>query len=223
MIDGAHSGVPAPHSVTRFKASPMNSLMESWPRKHRITVDEYYRMAEVGLLAPDARVELIGGEIIDMAPIGPRRGSIVDILTRLFVRAVGDHAIVRTQGAILLDQRSVPQPDLALLAPRKDDYRSAHPTPADILLVIEVSDSTLRYDRDVKVPLYARHGIPEAWIVDVQNGEWHGYRTLQGGSYAEQDSTKDPGFMRIASLPGITVDLTGVLSGLTADSSSEPN
>ncbi len=191
----------------------MNSLMESWPRKHRITVDEYYRMAEVGLLAPDARVELVEGEIIDMAPIGPSHGKVVDKLTRMFVRSVGDLAIVRIQGTVFLDQRSMPQPGVALLAPSAGDYGAAHPTPADILLLIEVSDSTLRYDRDVKVPLYALHGIPEVWIVDLQNGELRWYRSPQGGSYLEQGATREPGVMQLSAQPGIAIDLAGLLSG----------
>jgi Uma2 family endonuclease len=190
----------------------MSSLMESWPRRHRITVDEYYRMAEVGLLAPDARVELIEGEIIDMAPIGTDHGSVVDKLTRLFVNAAGDRAIVRIQGAIRLDRSSEPQPDLALLVPRADFYSHAHPSPEDLLLVIEVSDSTLRYDRDVKVPLYARHEIPEVWIVDLQNRELHSYRSPAEGRYHDAHTTQDPGITPVAALPDIEVDLSGLLS-----------
>lgn len=125
-------------------------------------------MAEVGLLAPDARVELIEGEIIDMPPIGPDHGSVADRLNHLLVPAVGQRAIVRVQGAVRLSRMSEPQPDTALLVPRKDYYRAAHPTGDNTFLVIEVSDSTLRYDRNVKVPLYARHAVPEVWIADLQ-------------------------------------------------------
>src|SRR5690606_16285512 len=145
----------------------MGTLMDSWPKRHRITADEYHRMAEVGLLAPDARVELIEGEIIEMAPIGKEHTSVVDQLTRLFVRAVGDDAIVRVQGSVRLGSISEPEPDLVLLRPRTDFYRNQFANAPDILLVIEVSDTTLRYDREVKVPLYARHGVPETWIVDL--------------------------------------------------------
>jgi Uma2 family endonuclease len=190
----------------------MSSLMESWPRRHRITVDEYYRMAEVGLLAPDARVELIDGEIIDMAPIGTDHGSVMDKLNRLFVTAVGERAIVRIQGAIRLDRSSEPLPDLALLAPRADFYRRAQPSPADLLLVIEVSDSTLRYDRDVKVPLYARHGVPEVWIVDLPNGELRIYRSPADGRYLDENSTAEPGVTPVAALPDIEIDLSGLLT-----------
>jgi len=170
-------------------------------------------MAEVGLLAPDARVELIEGEIIDMAPIGTDHGGVVDELARLFIKAVDDNARVRIQGAIRLDRTSEPQPDLALLVPRADRYRHAQPSPADVLLIIEVSDSTLRYDRDVKVPLYARHGIPEVWIVNLPHNELRIYHSPESGRYADQSVTKEPGITPIAALPGIKVDLSGILSG----------
>jgi Uma2 family endonuclease len=190
----------------------MSSLMESWPRRHRITVDEYHRMAEVGLLAPDARVELIEGEIIDMAPIGTDHCFVVDELAELFIRAAAGKARIRVQGAVRLDRSSEPQPDVALLVPRPDQYRHAHPSPADVLLLIEVSDSTLRYDRDEKVPLYARHGIPEVWIIDLPHRELRIYRTPEGGSYLDLSVTKEPGLMSVAALPGVEVDLSGILA-----------
>lgn len=187
--------------------------MESWPRRHRITVDEYHRMGEVGLLAPDARVELIEGEIIGMAPIGTDHGSVVDQLAQLFIRAVDNHCQVRVQGTICLDHNSEPQPDLALLVPRGDKYRHIQPSPADVLLLIEVSDTTLRYDRDVKLPLYARHGIREVWLVDLQNGELQMHRHPQDGRYVEQTSTREPGLTPLTALPGIEVNLIGLLAG----------
>lgn len=185
--------------------------MEGWPRRHRITVDEYYRMAEVGLLAPDARVELIEGEIIDMAPIGPRHGSVVNDLTRLLVNAVSDRGIVQVQGVVRLDDASEPQPDVALLVGRSDNYRSQHPSPADTPLLIEVSDSTLAYDLNTKVPLYAAHGIPEVWIVDLQHDELRCYRTPQAGRYLVERVAKTPGITPIAMLPGLEIDLSGIL------------
>jgi Uma2 family endonuclease len=190
----------------------MNTLMESWPRPHRITVDEYHRMAEVGLLAPDARVELIEGEIIDMAPIGLDHNSVVTQLADLFYTATGQSALVQTQGVVRLDRRSEPQPDIAILKRREDYYRRAHPAPVDVLLLVEVSDSTLRYDRDVKVPLYARHGIPELWIVDLQDPQLLFHRSPQGGRYLEQGAMGNPGVTPIGALPGAAVDLSEVLA-----------
>jgi Uma2 family endonuclease len=189
----------------------MGTLMESWPRRHRVTVHEYHRMAEVGLLAPDARVELIEGEIVDMAPIGTEHSSVVDQLAQLLVRAVGDRAIARIQGAIRLSQITEPEPDVAMLRPRADFYRHAHPTGTDTLLVIEVSDSTLRYDRDVRVPLYARHGVPEVWIVDLQHGRLLVYGSPADGEYRQQTSVEQPGVTPLAALPGVSVDLSRLL------------
>ncbi len=187
--------------------------MESWPRRHPITVEDYHRMAQVGLLAPDARVELIEGEIIDMAPIGTDHNGVVNQLSHLLNKAVGDQGIVQTQGVVRLDQTSEPQPDLVVLAPRTDFYRSAHPAPQDVLLLIEVSDSTLRYDLDVKLPLYSRHGIPEVWIVDLQNAVLHVCRSPATGGYQDQDAAKQPGIMWVAGLRGVAVDMTGILPG----------
>jgi len=185
--------------------------MESWLPRHRITVDEYYRMAEVGLLAEDARVELIEGEIIDMAPIGSRHGAVVTRFDRLIQRAAGDRAIVRVQLPVRLSRSSEPQPDLALVKPRVDFYESGHPSASDTLLIIEVSETTLRYDCEVKVPLYARHGVPEVWIVDLKGRRLHFYRSPVDGRYAEVSSVAEPGTTPIATLPGIVIDLTGVL------------
>ncbi len=190
----------------------MGTLMESWPQRHRITADEYHRMAEVGLLAPDARVELIEGEIIDMAPIGKDHMSVVDQLNRLFIRAVGDDAIVRIQGSVRLSRMSEPEPDLVLLKPRADFYRSEFASAADTLLVIEVSESSLRYDRDVKVPFYARHGVPEVWIVDLPNNQLLVYGSPSDGAYARQTSTAQPGVLPVTALPGVAVDLSSVFA-----------
>ena len=126
------------------------------PRR-RFTVDEYYRMGEAGVFAPEERVELIEGEIVSMAPIGNRHMACVARLTRALSRAVADAALVWPQGnAILLPPRNAPQPDAALLRPRADDYGGSSARPEDILLIVEVADTTYRYDRRVKVPLYAR-------------------------------------------------------------------
>ena len=186
--------------------------MESWLPRHRITVHDYHRMAEVGLLAPDARVELIEGEIIDMAPIGNDHQSVVDRLTRTLVRAVGDSAIVRVQGSIRLSQWSEPEPDLVLLAPRPDFYRGEFASGADTLLVIEVSDTTLRYDRDVKVPLYARHGVPEVWLVDVNCGALLVYGALQDGKYERQVVLERPVSVTVTGLAGVTLDVAALFT-----------
>jgi Uma2 family endonuclease len=184
----------------------MNVITENWPRPHRLTVDEYYRMAEVGLLPPDARVELIEGEIIDMAPIGSRHAAAVDLLAKRFIRAVDESAIVRIQGPVRLSPHSEPQPDLALLKRQPHRYATSHPTAADVLLIVEVSDTTLRFDREVKAKLYARHGIPELWIVDLDSRQLHLFRAPRLGEYADQ-TTVGAGVLKIPTL-AIEVDLT---------------
>jgi len=189
------------------------AVMAELPHRHWISVHEYHRMAEVGLLAPDARVELIEGEIIDMAPIGdPHRGTVI-LLDRLLQRAVGDHAVVLCQSSIRLGEYSEPEPDLAVLRVREDYYRTApSPGASDTLLVVEVSDSTWRYDRQSKVPFYARHGIPEVWIVDLRRATLHFFRSLTDGGYAEESSTQAPGIVALPGVAGATVDLTSLFA-----------
>lgn len=153
----------------------------------RFTVEEYYRMAEAGILKEDDRVELIEGEIVEMSPIGRVHAGIVDRLTHLFVTRVGDVAQVRIQNPLRLDERSEPEPDLTLLVPRPDFYTSGHPRPKDVLLLVEVADSSIEFDREVKIPLYARAGIREVWLVDLNVGTVtvfrdptaDGYRTVR--------------------------------------------
>ncbi len=129
------------------------------------TTAEYHAMAEAGIFAEDERIELIGGEIVRMTPIGSQHAGCVKSLNRLLIRGLGDRALVGVQDPIFLDDVSEPQPDVAVLRSRDDSYRSAHPRPADVLLVVEVADSSLQYDRTVKLPHYAKAGIPEAWLV----------------------------------------------------------
>jgi Uma2 family endonuclease len=136
----------------------------------RFTVDEYYRMAKAGILGEDDRVELIDGELIKMSPIGSRHAAAVSRCNYLFQRAFGDRAIVNVQNPVRLDPYSEPQPDVALLRPQPDFYARAHPGARDVLLIIEVVDTSARYDRLVKLPAYARFGIPEVWLLHLPRG-----------------------------------------------------
>jgi Uma2 family endonuclease len=155
----------------------------SSPERRRFNVDEYYRMADAGILRSDARVELIDGDIIVMSPIGIPHASCVDRLSRLIGRILGDRAFERVQGPIRLNQGAEPLPDLAIITPRADDYAKAHPGPGDVLFVIEVMDSSADYDRGVKLGLYARAGIPEVWLVDLNEDRVEAYRKPAGGKY----------------------------------------
>jgi Uma2 family endonuclease len=214
IIDITDRGAPdTDHTIdSRDLSKAMRAASDSWTSHHRFTEEEYYRMVEVGVLAPDARVELIEGEIIDMAPIGSLHCGTVDWLTRTFVAAMGRHAIVRIQGVVRLHRFSHPQPDIAVLRPRADFYRAAHPGGAETSLVIEVSESSLWYDREVKVPLYAHHGVPEVWIVDLEHSQLHFYRSLTDGTYADVSFTSTPGLTPLSALPGVTVDLSGLFA-----------
>lgn len=139
------------------------------PRMTRRTFDahEYHKMAEAGILTEDDRTELIGGEIVRMSPIGSRHAACVNRLSKLLERTVGESLIVSVQNPVRLSDLSEPQPDLALLRFREDFYSEGHPTPEDALLVIEVSETSAAYDREVKLPLYASVGVREVWIVDL--------------------------------------------------------
>ena len=134
--------------------------------RRRFSADEYQRMGDAGIFSDTDRVELIDGEILTMSPIGPRHGAVVDRVNRIMVLAAGTRAIVRVQGSIRLNGFTEPEPDLVLLRPRDDFYRGGHPQPPDILLVLEIADVSLRYDREVKAALYARAGIVEYWLVE---------------------------------------------------------
>src|SRR5437764_2799654 len=139
--------------------------MSVQPQRYHFNVDDYYRMADAGVFPIDARVELIDGEVIEMSPIGNRHAAGVDRLNTVLNGVFKGKVIVRVQGPIRLNDFSEPQPDISLLKPRKDFYSSAHPTPADVLLVIEVADTSVNFDCRVKLPLYARAGIPETSVM----------------------------------------------------------
>ena len=177
-------------------------------RRHRHTVDEYGRMFEHGIIAPDARVELIEGEIVDMPPIGSTHGGIVNQLTRLLVMGVGDAAVVHVQNTMVLGDRSQPQPDVALLRPRDDFYKRANPVPEDVLLAIEVADSSLAYDREIKVPLYARHGVTETWLIDVQGRRIVACRDPGPDGYGSREELAGLGAVAPALLPQAVLDLS---------------
>ena len=133
-------------------------------------------MAETGVLRPDARVELLNGEIIDMSPIGPFHGGLVNRLIRIFTKISKGRWMVSAQNPLRLENHSEPEPDVMLLKPSPDDYTNRHPQPEDVFLLIEVSDTTLDYDREEKLPAYGRAGISEVWIVNLNDETIEIYR-----------------------------------------------
>ena len=151
------------------------------PRR-ALSVEEYHRMGEVGLLGPEERIELIGGDLVTMAPIGGPHLHLVNVLAQLFSMQLGRSAVVSVQNPLSLPPDNEPQPDIVLLRPECWG-RAAVPAAADVLLVIEVADTTLARDREVKIPLYARHGIPQAWLFDVSSERAAIYRDPGAGGY----------------------------------------
>ncbi len=170
--------------------------------KRLFTVEEFHRMGRAGVFSEDDRVELLDGEIVQMTPIGSRHAACVKRLIRLFDRAVGDRAIVAAQDPLQLGAHSEPQPDLMLLKPRSDFYGETHPTATDVFLLVEVADTSADTDREAKIPLYARFGVPEVWLVDVaadtievfRRPTSHGYdesRLLHRGEYLNPQTFPD--------------------------------
>ena len=147
-------------------------------------------MSETGILGPTDRVELIDGEIIDMSPIGVLHAALVARIASYFSQKLGAAAVVWCQNPLRLDDVSEPQPDIAIIRPRADFYTTGHPGPADVLLVIEVSDTSLAYDLGTKVPLYARHGIPEVWVIDAATRQTQVFRQPVGSRYADESSVE---------------------------------
>jgi Uma2 family endonuclease len=189
----------------------MNSVMqEDDVSRRRITVDDYYRMTEVGLLARDARVELIDGEIVDMAPIGSRHGGTETQLMELLSETVGSRALVREQQPLRLGDCSEPQPDVCVVKRRQDYYKGAHPTPEDTLLIVEICETSLSRDLRRKIPLYARHDIPEVWIVDLKGAQIHFFRSPEGEAYTQVSADEAPGVVSLTMLPDAAIDLSAV-------------
>ncbi|QIN79442.1 Uma2 family endonuclease [Rubrobacter marinus] len=188
----------------------METQVEARATRRLFTADEFHKMAEAGILHEDDRIELIEGELIEMAAIGTRHFACVNTLTRLLVRTVGDAAIVSVQNPVALRSDSEPQPDLVVLEGK--DYRDALPGPEDVLLLIEVSDTTLRYDRETKLPLYARSGVREAWIVDLNNGAVERHTEPFESGYRHVRRAGKRGSLASEVLPEITLkvdDLVG--------------
>lgn len=180
--------------------------------KGPFTVDDYYRMAETGVLPPDARVELLDGQVALMSPIGLGHASCVNRLTAMLVKAVGERATVTVQNPVRLDLRSEPQPDIALVEYRADGYASRHPGPADVLLLIEVADTTLDKDHGVKLPLYARSGIPEVWIVNLEDDVIEIYTTPGVDGYQTARTAVRGDTLRPNLLPALALSATDILS-----------
>ncbi len=161
--------------------------------KRLLTVSEYHKMAESGILGEDDRVELIHGEIIEMSPIGSRHSSHVKRILKLLIQLLGDKATIGVQDPIVIDDYSEPEPDLSILEFREDFYEMKHPRPHNVFLVIEVADTSLYYDRVTKLKLYAEAGIPECWIVNIEEEQIEMHKTPSEDTYLFREIVKRNG------------------------------
>jgi Uma2 family endonuclease len=190
----------------------MSTPAEPLLRRHRLTVADYERMGEAGILSGQVRVELIDGEILEMPPIGSAHAGTVNQLAFLLGAAAREGlAVVAVQNPLVLGEHSEPQPDLMLLRPREDFYKRAHPRAGDVLLLAEVADASIEYDRRVKLPLYARHGVAEVWLLDLAAGALTTYRAPGQAGYGEAAT---PTVLRDLSpilLPALHLDLSALL------------
>jgi Uma2 family endonuclease len=192
-------------------AAEAGLLDHPWVRRRRLDVDQYHRMGEAGVLDEDERIELIDGELVEMAPIGDRHAGTTNDLARVLFAAAGERTVVAVGNPVRLDRYNEPQPDFALLRPRADSYRGSTPTPEDILLLVEVADSSLRYDRTVKLPLYARHGVPEVWIVDLEGGTVEVCREPAADGYAVVSRAGVGEVLEPALLPGLRIAVAEII------------
>lgn len=183
----------------------MSAVVE--PTRHKLSIDDFERLGAAGILAEDSRIELIEGDLIDMPPIGTGHMSVSNRLNRMLVRRAGDDAIVSVAHPMRLPPWSMPQPDFMLLRPRADDYASAHPGAGDVLLAIEVADSSLRYDRGTKVRVYASHGVAEYWIVEVDAQRLHVHRSpsMRDGGYESVQVLDAPFTIAPLALPALAL------------------
>lgn len=193
-------------------------MQQVQPENHHFTTGDYHQMVRSGILREDARVELVEGEVKDMAPIGARHAACVTALTELFYRQMGARtAVVWVQNPLGLGEYSEPQPDVTLLRWRPDRYRGGEPGPDDVLLLIEVADTTLLYDRNVKVPRYARAGIPEVWVVDLSADSVIVHREPGPQGYHAVSVLRGDDMLAPQTLPGVAMRVTDILSDAPSD------
>ena len=181
------------------------------PEPYKFDVYQYRAMGKAGILVKEDRVELIRGEIIAMSSIGNEHMATVDSSARFWIQALGDRAIVRIQGSVRLDEFNEPQPDVALLKRRDDFYRSRSAGPSDIFLIVEVSYSSLAYDRGVKLSLYAEFGIPEVWIANIPARTVEAYTDPSGGEYATRRTFYPGQTVSPAAFPDIALPVADVI------------
>jgi Uma2 family endonuclease len=179
--------------------------------RRKFTVEQYHKMIESGILTADDRVQLIKGEIIEMSPIGTKHASCVNRLNNLLIQLLGKRVIVAIQNPVELDDSSEPQPDVALLKPRDDFYENAHPQAQDILLLIEVADSTIQFDREVKISLYAVANIIVVWLIDINEQTIEVYQQPNVTGYQQIEKFTLGETLVIPGFPDVTITVDEIL------------
>ena len=192
--------------------APVDILARYSVPRHRLSRRDYYRLGEAGILGEGDRVELLEGQLVDMSPIGPRHAIVTENLTELLVAGFAGRARIRCQNPVVLDDGSEPQPDFALVRRPWHGYPHTHPGPDDIFLLIEVADSTLDFDRTVKLELYARASIREVWIVDLTTDGVLVHRRPSAGLYGSVVRVEGPGVLGVEGLPGVTIPVAEVFA-----------
>jgi Uma2 family endonuclease len=175
-----------------------------------LTVDDYHRMIETGIIPEGEHIELISGQICNMVAKGTRHTLCTRQLFKQLLNLIGDQADVQSQDPITLPNNSEPEPDIVIARLRDDNYATSHPTPVDILLVIEVADSSIDFDRNTKSPIYAAAGIDEYWIVNLIDNRLEIYSQPEGDIYTNTQIVLPPRSINIPHFPEITLDLTTI-------------
>ena len=181
------------------------------PTKHLTNLDEWRRLGEANIFPPESRLELINGEILEMAPIGFSHTGHVIRLLNFFAPLVGNSALINAQNPLQLGDLSEPEPDFMLLKPNADFYSSRHPNANDVLLLIEVADSSLTFDQNQKLRLYALHGIPEYWLLNLNDSSLEVYRKPNGEVYAEKTTLRAGDTLTLSQLPEISIRIADIL------------
>ena len=204
---------PEPPAPKR-RAQPDTPPLPKWVARWKFDVHQYHAMAKAGVLKEDDRVELIDGEIVAMSSIGPAHKGVVNSSNRFWVIRLGERAVVQIQSSVRLDEWNEPEPDVAILKPREDFYASRHAGPDDVLLLIEVSDTTLRYDRRIKLALYARFGIPEFWIVNIRARSIEVYTDPANGEYTTLQTFRRGQTITPTAFPDVVLPVSDIIGGL---------
>jgi Uma2 family endonuclease len=189
------------------------SLMQTEATKKLFTVDEYYRMAEAGILTEENRTELISGEILEMSAMGARHRAAVNRASHFLIPLFGEKAQVSIQLPVRLDEFNEPQPDICFLSPRRDFYESTHPGPSDVFMILEISDTSLHYDRDVKLEVYAGARIREVWIEDLVSQSLMIFRDPSTKMYKTSLTFCRGDVVSLLAFPEIAVQVSELLGG----------